>query len=134
MIKQNIIYFLSFVLLSLLGYCSHTSFLPSIASDSPMSVVGLYLFFTIFSFLLCTSLTYLQKTKKFREQLGFLYLFSVGLKIIIFCILFYSAIFSKESFTNRQSINLLIPMILMLILEVFFVCKLLNRFNPVKNE
>ncbi len=134
MIKQFLIYFLSFVALPFLGYCLHTSLLPSIVVLSPITLIHLYIFFTSFSLMLCCTFFYLQKTEKFKDQLGFLYLLSVVLKIIIFYTVFYGPIFSQESFTNSQSINLLIPMVLTIVLEVYFIYKLLNKFDPIKNE
>ena len=133
MIKQLLIYLLSFGLLSVLGYTIHSTLLKSVAQNSPIDIVNLYLFFALFSLGLCALLLVLQKTKKFKDQLGFLYLVSVALKIALFCLVFSKVIFSKESFTNTQSINLLIPMILLIGLEVFFISKLLNGLSLPKN-
>jgi len=53
---------------------------------------------------------------------------------LIFCLIFYKHIFTNDSFTNQESVNLLIPMILILALEVFFLTKLLKNISPSKND
>lgn len=134
MIKQLAAYLVGFAGLSFLGYQAHQLLFSQIASISPIDLKHLYLFFGGFSFALCTLFLVLSKTEKFRYQLGFLYLVSVALKIAIFCAVFSDAIFSSQSFTNKETVNLLIPMILMIVLEVVFISKLLNSFSPLKND
>lgn len=133
MIKQVGLYVVSFGLLSFVGYNVYTVLLPQIASESRISLKEVYLFYGIFSLMLCTLLLLLSKKEKFKDQLGFLYLISVALKVILFCLVFYKHIFTKDSFTNIESINFLIPMILLLVLEVFFISKLLKNISPSKN-
>jgi len=134
MIQQFFIYLISFIALAFFGYYIHTSVLHSIAEVSPVSLLNLYLFFTSFSLILCISFLYSQKTERFKDQLGFLYLLSVVLKIVVFCVVFRGAIFSQDSFTNKQTVNLLIPIFLMIVLEVFFISKMLNKNKPIKND
>ncbi len=134
MIKQLSIYFINFTLVSLIGFYFHTIVLSQLADQSPISLKEVYTFFGGFSLLVCTTLLLLlSNTEKFKDQLGFLYLVSVALKIILFCIVFSKYIFTASSFTNKETINLLIPMILILVLEVFFTSKLLNNSSPLKN-
>ncbi|AXT18551.1 hypothetical protein D7030_07105 [Flavobacteriaceae bacterium AU392] len=133
MIKQLGVYFISFALLSLIGYYLHTIALSQLASESPISLKYVYIFFGGFSLLLCANFSLLSRTEKFKDQLGFLYLVSVALKILLFCIVFSKHIFIEASFMKKETLNLLIPMILMLVLEVFFVSKLLNYSTPLKN-
>ena len=134
MVKQVALYSVTFILFSFIGYYLHTKGLSEMANQSPISLVEIYLYHGLFSFLLSTLFSFLSNTEKFRDQLGFLYLFSVSLKIIIFCFVFYDSIFRADSFTNIESANLLIPMGLFLIIEVFFISKTLNNISPLKND
>ncbi|NAS31661.1 hypothetical protein GTQ40_11810 [Flavobacteriaceae bacterium R38] len=133
MIKQIGIYLVSFMLLLLIGFNSHQLILSQLAIDTPFSLKKVYVFHGAFSLLLCTNFFLLFHTKKFKDQLGFLYLVSVALKIILFCIVFSEHIFTEDSFTQTDGINFLIPMAVMLFLEVFFINKLLKKSSPVKN-
>lgn len=133
MIKQLGLYVIGFGLLSLISYYLHISLFPKIASESPILLSEVYAFFGTFSLVVCAQLFFLSNTEKFKDQLGFLYLVSIALKMILFFFVFYKQIFTKGSFTNTESINLLIPIILILILEVFFIGKLLKNTSVSKN-
>lgn len=133
MIKQLGVYLISFLLVSFIGYYLHAIVLSQFANKSPISLKYVYTFFGGFSLLLCTNFSLLSRTEKFKDQLGFLYLVSVALKILLFCIVFSKHIFIEASFTREETVNLLIPMLLMLVLEVFFTSKLLNYSSSLKN-
>ncbi|WP_299761685.1 DUF6168 family protein [uncultured Dokdonia sp.] len=134
MIKQLSLYSIIFVLFSFAGYYIHTTVFTSLANQAPFSLQDVYLYHGVFSLLLCAIFLALLNSKKFKDQLGFLYLVSVALKIMLFCIAFYTPIFKTDSFTNTEAANLLIPIGLFLILEVFFISKLLNKIAPLKND
>lgn len=134
MIKKLGLYNITFILFSFAGYYLHTKGLAGMANQTPISLAEVYLYHGVFSFLLCAIFSFLSNTKKFRDQLGFLYLVSVALKIIVFCFVFYTPIFKTDSFTKMESANLLIPMGLFLILEVFFISKTLNNMSHLKND
>lgn len=133
MIKQLGIYLLSFLFLAIFGYYSHTVIFSGLAIKSIIPLAKVYIYFSSFSLLLCVTLLLLFKTKKFKDQIGFFYLAGVALKIIIFCFVFYEQLFIQITFTNQEVINFLIPMILMLVLEVFFIKNLLNNSGYLKN-
>lgn len=133
MIKQIGVYSISFILVSLIGYYLHIFLFPKVAIESPIPLRQVYTFFSVFSLVVCSQLLVLSKSEKYKDQLGFLYLVSIVLKIILFFIVFYKQIFKGEAFTNIEGINLLIPIILILYLEVFFIGKLLKNIRPLKN-
>lgn len=133
MIKQLGIYITSFLLVSVTGFYLHQVLITPFIDSPPFSLKSAYTFFGSFSLVLCMSFFGLFHTNKFKDQLGFLYLVSVALKIILFCVVFREHIFTQDSFTEQESINLLIPMVLMLILEVFFINKILKSASPLKN-
>ena len=134
MIKKISLYSIAFILFSGILYIVHTVGLSHIADQSPISLKNIYIFNTGFSILLCIAFILLSENQKFSDQLGFLYLGSVVLKIIGFCLVFYKPIFKTDSYTNIESVNLLIPIMLFLFLEVFFISKILKNIHPLKND
>ena len=133
MTKDLFVFVFSFFILAVAGFYVHQFLLEDLAASSPIALQHLYAFFGFFSLCLCVLLYVLSKTQKFRDQIGFLYLVSVAVKIAFFCFVFYDAIFNTKSFTNKESINLLIPMFLMIILEVILLRRILNNLPPIKN-
>ncbi len=128
MTKKLVLYILISILILIIGYYIHTVVFSQFASKSSISLKKVYIFFGGFSSLLCLSFLLLYRRNKFKDQLGFLYLASVGLKIILFSIIFSKQIFIEDSSFPRQSaLNLLIPIVLMLASEVFIISKLLNN-------
>lgn len=133
MIKQSSVYILAFTLSLLLAFYIHQLILSEFGIQLPFSLNKAYLFHGGFSLLVCVNLLFLSRMEKFKDQIGFFYLLSVAVKIVFLFIVFNKEIFSDDSFTQQESINLLIPMFLALILEVFFISKLLKNANPLKN-
>lgn len=133
MIKLLGVYSVSFLLVSLIGYYSHIFLFPKITIESPIALSRVYAFFSVFALAVCVQLLVLSKTEKFKDQVGFLYLVSIVLKMILFFVVFYKQIFTGEALTNTEGINLLIPIALTLFLEVFFIRKLLKNIGALKN-
>ena len=127
-------YMILLIAISLLTFLIHSKGFVHFANRSPIQIEALYLFHSIFTFLLTFVLSLLIVNHKFKDQIGFLYLASMVLKLILFCVFFKSHIFNQNSFTNTESANLLIPMTLMLFFEILFLSKLLNRFGALKND
>lgn len=134
MIKTITVYLVSFLVLCFLSYYIHSNSFVDFSKTSPIPLDALYLFHTLFTFLLTLVLSIVLFSKKLEGQLGFLYLASMVLKIILFCIVFKADIFTTQSFTNSQSLNLLIPMALALFFEILFLSKLLNKWSTTKND
>lgn len=134
MIKKISLYVISFILFSVVAYYLHAIGLVSISNQTPIALSGLYLFHASFSIVLFSVIMFLSENQKYRDQLGFLYIASVVLKLILFFSIFYRPIFKSDAFTNIEGVNLLVPIILFLILEVFLIVKLLNNNSPSKND
>ncbi len=134
MIKRISLKIIFFVLVSLVVYFLHTIGLSNLASHSPISLIQVYIFNTVFTVFLCVTAIVLSKTEKYADQIGFLYLGSVVLKVIFFFLLFYKPIFKSDDFTNIEIFNLLIPIILFLIFEVVVISKILNNKPALKND
>ena len=133
MIKQIGVYSISFILISLIGYYIHIFLFPNITIESPIPLSKVYAFFTGFALAVCVQLLVLSKIEKFKDQLGFLYLVSIVLKMILFFVVFYKQIFTGQAFTNTEGIKLLIPIILTLLVEIFFIRKILKNIGALKN-
>lgn len=123
-----------FVAVLIGAFFLHTNFLTNSGSQLPFPLQDIYIFNTVFSLVLCFVLAALNRTQKFADQLGFLYLASVVLKALVFLIVFNPYLFNGESFTNSEAVSLLIPLFLSLIFEVFFISRLLSEKRVAKNE
>lgn len=113
-------------------YLAHTHFFDFDNLFSDFLALS-YIYLVSFTIILCIALFFLEKNKRFRHQLGFLYLFSVPVKIIFFIILFGKQFFDQSLNSNKELLNLLFIMSLTLLFEVFFIRKLLNNLFITKN-
>lgn len=105
----------------------HALFLEKQEIMLPFSLKKVYLFHLGFSLLVCTNFQLLSTVNKLSEQLGFIYLATLILKIILFSIIFYQPIFKEENLLQTARVSLLIPAIIFLLTEVIFVAKILNK-------
>ena len=134
MYKRIAVYILSFLLFIVLAFSVHTYVFTEFAERSPIKLEALYAFHTFFTLALVIVLTYLMFQDKFKDQIGFFYLASMMVKIILFCIVFKAQIFNDRSFSNQEGVNLLIPIGLALFFEILFLSRLLNKNHPTKND
>ena len=134
MIKRLLQNVLAFTLTFIVAFIAYRFFLDSQDRNLPYSLSGIYIFHALASLLICSSLYKLNATKKYKEQLGFIYLASVVVKAILFLIVFRELLFDERSLTNLEAISLLSPLFLGLFFEVFFISKLLKKTTKIKNE
>lgn len=127
MTKSIISILSTFIVAYLVGLYAHQEILETQEIILPFSIEKLYLFLAGFSILICINLQLLTKAPKLSEQLGLIYLGTLMLKIILFSAVFYPSIIKQESLIISTQISLLTPIFLFLIIEVFFVAKILNR-------
>ncbi|WP_445748146.1 DUF6168 family protein [Polaribacter sp.] len=127
MSKQLFFQFLIFLALFLLGFHLHEFILEKLHLQTAFSLKKVYLFHLGFSLLICINFTIFSTVDKIFQQLGFIYLVTIFLKIVVFSIIFYNPIFSKENLDFASKISLFIPMIIFLLTEAFFVAKILNK-------
>lgn len=132
MLREIFIYMLAFGILFFLGDFVHNYYIENQEIDLGFSLRKMYAFHAFFSLQLCIVFALLSNNKKISPQLGFIYLASFVLKIVVFCIVFYNPIFTVEKLTNTQRISLLIPMLIFLIQEVYFIIKILNKNHSLK--
>ncbi len=125
--KDIFTYIVAFVVLFLIGFYSHQTILSLKDITLSFSLEKIYLFHAFFSALVCINLRVVSTVDKLFPQLGFIYLASLLIKLVLFCVFFYNAILTIETFTFPEKISLLIPIFIFLLTEVTFVAKTLNR-------
>ena len=127
MIKKIIFYLVSFLVLFGITFSLHSYILANYKVELRFSLLEIYGFHFITSFIISAGILLLSNSQKWSSQLGFIYIFTFISKFIFFAAAFKESIFKIESFTKTESLNLLIPLFFFLILEVYFIAKVLNR-------
>lgn len=127
MIKNIFLYTLVFFSLYFFSHFLHQSFIEKQKIILPFSLQKVYLFHTGFSLLVCMNLVLFSNVNKIIDQLGFIYLGTILLKLVLFSLLFYSSTIINDSLAFSARISLLIPLIIFLLTEAFFVSKILKR-------
>ena len=126
MIKRIIFYCIGFSLLFAVSYAIHLSSLKDLNLTLSVPLFSIYLFHFIVSLLICVGFAVLSTTKKWSQQLGFVYMFTFITKLMLFTICFKDSVFKLERLSKIESFNLLIPVFLFLFLEVYFISKILS--------
>mgnify|MGYP006091525839 CR=1 FL=1 len=127
MIKAISLYSVVFFSLFFLGLFLHENLMEKQAAVLPFSLRKIYLFHLGFSLLICVNFKLFSTVDKVFEQLGFIYLGTLILKIVIFCAIFYNPIFTEENLTQTARLSLFFPLIIFLLTEAIFVAKVLNK-------
>jgi hypothetical protein len=127
MIKHIFIYFLIFSGIFFLGFSTHENYIDTQEVILPFSLQKVYVFHLGFSLLVCINFRLFSNVDKIFSQLGFIYLVTLFLKIVLFYALFYQSIFNEENLSQIARVSLFIPMLIFLLTEAFFVTKILNK-------
>jgi hypothetical protein len=127
MIKHIFIYFLIFFGIFFLSFSTHENYIDAQEIILPFSLQKVYVFHLGFSLLVCLNFRLFSNVDKIFSQLGFIYLLTLFLKIVLFYALFYQSIFNEENLSQIARVSLFIPMLIFLLTEAFFVTKILNK-------
>ena len=127
MSKQLFFQFSIFFALYFTSFFLHEFTLEKLEIEIAFSLKKVYLFHLGFSLLICVNFTIFSTVDKIFQQLGFIYLATIFLKIVVFNVIFYNPIFSKENLDFASRISFFIPMIVFLSTEAVFVVKILNK-------
>jgi len=127
MIKTIFLYSFIFFTLFFVSFSLHNHFLEENQVLLPFSLKKVYLFHLGFSMLICINFKLLSSVNKIADQLGFIYLGTFLLKLVLFSIIFYQSIFTEEELSKISRISLLIPALIFLLTEAIFVAKILNK-------
>ncbi|WP_366900957.1 DUF6168 family protein [Lacinutrix sp.] len=132
MIKQIVLYFISFLSLFLVVFFIHDFILNNSKSYLPFSLFQMYSFHFSASFIIVSVFLLLSKSIKWASQLGYIYMFTFFTKIMFFVLIFKNSILGDKNLTKLEGLNLLIPVFLFLFLEVYFIAKILNKKQDKK--
>jgi hypothetical protein len=127
MIKTILLYTVLFFSLFFISFFLHDNLIEKQGIILPFSLLKVYLFHVGFSLLICVNFEVFSTVDKIFPQLGFIYLGTIFLKIVLFSAFFYKSIFSEENVSETARISLFIPMLIFLLTEVVFVAKILNK-------
>ncbi|WP_353959561.1 DUF6168 family protein [Aequorivita aurantiaca] len=126
--KKVLHYTLLSLLVLIVGYSFHFFILNYFEVIHPFQIWKIYIFQFFATLILCISFEIIARTsEKYREQLGFLYLGAMVLKIAVFCLFFSDILFSSHELSKVDSFSLLVPIFLFLFLEVIIIVRILNN-------
>lgn len=115
-----------FVLVGTTSYFIHLFLLGEINIDFQALLKKAYTFHFGFSLVLLTIFRVLARYNKLFEQLGFIYMALLVVKIVIFASLFYPQLLGDNLLPRFYRASLLIPVIVFLPLEVIFISKIMQ--------
>ena len=127
MIRSIIAYAAIFFCIFIISFSLHDYLLEERQIILPFSLKKVYLFHLGFSLIICTNFVAISRVEKIFDQLGYIYLGTILLKLIIFIATFYKSIITGETLPFITRISLLIPMIIFLFIEAIIVAKILKK-------
>ena len=127
MIRSIIAYAAIFFCIFIISFSLHEYLLEERQIILPFSLKKVYLFHLGFSLIICTNFVAISRVEKIFDQLGYIYLDTILLKLIIFIATFYKSIITGETLPFITRISLLIPMIIFLFIEAIIVAKILKK-------
>lgn len=127
MIKKIFLYCIIFFSIFFISFFLHENIITKDAIILPFSLLKVYTFHLGFSLLICINFLVFSTVDKIFPQLGFIYLATIFLKIVLFSAFFYTSIFTGENLSQIARLSLFIPMIIFLLTEAIFVSKILNK-------
>ena len=127
MIKKFVIFVVAFAVLFAVVYGVQEAFINQSSQEIRFSVFDTNVFFVVTSFIISIHFEIFSNIKKLQSQLGFIYLPTLFIKGVLFFIIFKSSLFNSETLTITERFHLLIPFLLFLALEVFFITQILRE-------
>ena len=127
MIRSVLLFSVVFFIVFIIGFSIHDFLIQKQQISLPFSLKKVYLFHLFFSLIICINFLIFSNFNKFFEQLGFIYLGTILLKLTLFCFLFYPSIFTEEELALSSRMSLFVPVILFLITEATIVAKILKK-------
>ncbi len=76
---------------------------------------------------ICAIFYFLSLKERFVGQIGYLYLGTLLLKLLLFSLIFKDFLFHEEEDSLAERISLLVPVFLFLFFEVIIIVKILGR-------
>ncbi|TCK67773.1 hypothetical protein DFQ05_1554 [Winogradskyella wandonensis] len=130
MIKSLLIYVVSFAALFFVVLHLQHWLLEANNQSVRFSYYDTNIFFAVASALICIHLQLFSSIKSLQPQLGYIYLPTLFIKGGLFFFSFQDAVFALENLTVSERLCLLSSLLIFLLLEVFFVIKILKQNTP----
>ncbi len=127
MIKSLLVYSSTLFLVFFFSHFLHNLYIENQQITLSFSLKKVYLFHFGFSLIVCVNFLLLSNVNNIFEHLGFIYLGTMPLKIILFCVTFYKSTFMLGSLSFLERMALFIPTIIFLLTEAVIVIKILNK-------
>lgn len=127
MIKSIVGFTFIFFFLFLISLSIHELYIENQQIILPFSLQKVYLFHLVFSLIICSNFLVFSTFTKVFEQLGFIYLGTILLKLILFSIIFHKVIVSEEGLPFSARLSLFIPMLIFLLTETVCITKILKK-------
>jgi len=134
MTKFLVTYSVTFLVLAVLSFFLHQKFIDNIHEPLRFSLQPIYIFHFAMSLVICLVFKKLSTINSVSHQLGYIYLSTLFLKVILFVAIFKNSIINIENLTKTESLNLLIPLFVFLFFEVYFMAKILNQISAKTNH
>lgn len=129
MIKSLTIYVISFAILFLIVHFSLEYVLNHYHASVRYNLWDTNVFFAVASLLICVHFQLFSLIKNLETQLGFIYLPTLFIKGVLFYAAFKDSVFNIEILSTAERLGLLIPLLLFLGLEVYFIVKILSKID-----
>lgn len=127
--KRLYTYLVTFTGIGIFVYTAQDTLALGISDRFKVVLQNTYCFHAVFSCVTCIVFKLMSKHPKWSVQLGFIYLAVIAFKILLYTILFYNPLFSENALTRTESALLLLPIFVFLILEGYFIAKILNTIK-----
>jgi len=131
MIKEVLVYLLAFSILLFVIHFGQAEIFKQMDSTPRFNYWKTNAFFAGVSAFICINLKWLSNIESLKHKIGYIYLTTIFIKAGLFFIAFNDSVFSLEKLTTSERLSLLISLLVFLILEVFFITKIL-RENHLK--
>ncbi|WP_369008825.1 DUF6168 family protein [Muricauda sp. TY007] len=118
-----------FILSFILTYLLHAYLIGCNPFFKNCALFKPYVFLLSFTLLVVIVFLILAQVKKLKDQLGFIYLATLVLKLLLFVVVFQNYFFGDIAETEINKGHFLIPVFLGLGCEVFFLSQLLKRME-----
>ncbi|WP_432422804.1 DUF6168 family protein [Zobellia alginiliquefaciens] len=127
MIKQIVQYIVVFILVGATSFFLHQFLLTDDNLDFNELLQKAYIFHFVFSLSVIIAFQLLSKSEKVFVQLGFIYMGLLVFKIAAYTAMCYPQLMGDQYLPRFYRASLLIPVFVFLVLEVFFVSKIMQR-------
>ena len=131
--KRNLILYNSITLATgIVLYILHSLLIKQFDIKLSISLSSIYLFFTIASLFIITSIELIYKY--IPASVGYAFLVGIFLKMGIFMIMFYAKTLSKTALSMTDKFSILVPLFVFMSIEIIPVLKSLKTILKPENE